>query len=55
MSTLLTTNRIALLQRNLGVAVAAQVVDRGAFDLNTASEGIAAGRWGCGGDLVGFA
>jgi hypothetical protein len=55
MTTLLTTNRIALLQRNLGVAIAAQVVDRGAFDLDATSEGVAAGRWSRGGDLVGFA
>jgi hypothetical protein len=53
--TLLTPNRIAPLERHLAVAVAAQVVDGGAFAGEPAAEGVARGCWGRDGGLVGFA
>lgn len=55
MSTFLTTNRIALLQRDLGVTVATQIVDRGTFDLHAAYKSVATWRWSRSGNLVGIA
>jgi hypothetical protein len=54
MTTLFATNRIALLQRDFGVAVTAQVVHRRTAIECIASESVAARRGSRSGDLVGF-
>ena len=54
MTALLAPNRITSLQRDLSIAVAAQVVDRGSLDGDTGLKGVAARLRNHGGDLICF-
>ena len=54
MTTLLAPNGITSLQRDLSIAVAAQVIDRGSLDGDTGLEGVAARLRNHGRDLICF-